>query len=397
MCLKAYEYYGKFTHYSLKFTDGSVISGHPLHDPKDAPGTTHGDRIVFGDVKAITLDLERSNLDFLDGRRVARDGAPYAKPGGEELVQLKTPTGKVITLDKSWLDEQHDAHMEARADLRSDVTALELEKPRIDPKKDDAAAKAAKEEQIAAINKRIEARNAAFLEMAKAKDLTPTLKLEVVGDPLVFLVKEGSTMRYGASELGYRENTLLHGKLITDAIQFNVDIIDLRQTKDHDKSLVWKHLPELKGRFIDYRDRQLKEFKEKRTKVAEPEKDEDAQRDAFRVEFSKNHEKFMSKDEAYEYLHASKHTILVPRAEKRFYSNFAPSLSPYYAIYFLMTGLHGLHVVGGAIVLSWFLFTGRKMYLSNPEHLANRVEVGGLFWHFVDLVWIFLFPLYYLM
>jgi heme/copper-type cytochrome/quinol oxidase subunit 3 len=37
------------------------------------------------------------------------------------------------------------------------------------------------------------------------------------------------------------------------------------------------------------------------------------------------------------------------------------------------------------------------MYRETPEHLANRVEVGGLFWHFVDLVWIFLFPLYYLM
>jgi len=100
---------------------------------------------------------------------------------------------------------------------------------------------------------------------------------------------------------------------------------------------------------------------------------------------------------AHDYLHEPEHTILLPRSEKRFYSNFSPSLSPYYAIYFLMTGLHGLHVVGGAIVLSYFLFTGRKMYLRNPEHLANRVEVGGLFWHFVDLVWIFLFPLYYLM
>ena len=40
---------------------------------------------------------------------------------------------------------------------------------------------------------------------------------------------------------------------------------------------------------------------------------------------------------------------------------------------------------------------GRKMYDSNPDWLANRVEVGGLFWHFVDLVWIFLFPILYLM
>jgi cytochrome c oxidase subunit 3 len=37
------------------------------------------------------------------------------------------------------------------------------------------------------------------------------------------------------------------------------------------------------------------------------------------------------------------------------------------------------------------------MYLSNPEWLANRVEIGGLFWHFVDLVWIFVFPILYLM
>jgi heme/copper-type cytochrome/quinol oxidase subunit 3 len=62
-----------------------------------------------------------------------------------------------------------------------------------------------------------------------------------------------------------------------------------------------------------------------------------------------------------------------------------------------MTGLHGLHVIGGALVLAYYLFFGKKMYLSNPEWLANRVEVGGLFWHFVDLVWIFLFPILYLM
>ena len=39
----------------------------------------------------------------------------------------------------------------------------------------------------------------------------------------------------------------------------------------------------------------------------------------------------------------------------------------------------------------------KGLYRRNPEWLANRVEVGGLFWHFVDLVWIFLFPILYLM
>jgi hypothetical protein len=89
--------------------------------------------------------------------------------------------------------------------------------------------------------------------------------------------------------------------------------------------------------------------------------------------------------------------LSVPREQIGFASKFAPSWNTYYAIYFTITGLHGLHVVGGAIVLAYYLFFGRKMYDENPEWLANRVEVGGLFWHFVDLIWIFVFPILYLM
>ncbi len=89
--------------------------------------------------------------------------------------------------------------------------------------------------------------------------------------------------------------------------------------------------------------------------------------------------------------------VEIPRENVGFTSTFTPKWNTYYAIYFTITGLHGLHVIGGAIVLGYYLFFGRKMYDSNPEWLANRVEVGGLFWHFVDLVWIFLFPILYLM
>ena len=78
-------------------------------------------------------------------------------------------------------------------------------------------------------------------------------------------------------------------------------------------------------------------------------------------------------------------------------SNHGPKYNTFYAIYFTLTGLHALHVVGGAVVLGYYFFRGHVMYRRNPEHLANRVEVGGLFWHFVDLVWIFLFPLLYLL
>ncbi|MFU8892014.1 MAG: cytochrome c oxidase subunit 3 [Luteolibacter sp.] len=89
--------------------------------------------------------------------------------------------------------------------------------------------------------------------------------------------------------------------------------------------------------------------------------------------------------------------LTVPRENIHFASKFTPAWNTYYAIYFAITAIHGLHVIGGAIVLGYYLFFGRKMYLSNPEWLANRVEVGGLFWHFVDLVWIFAFPIFYLM
>lgn len=89
--------------------------------------------------------------------------------------------------------------------------------------------------------------------------------------------------------------------------------------------------------------------------------------------------------------------LTVPRENVGFAAKFSPAWNTYYAIYFTITGLHGLHVIGGALVLAYYLFFGRKMFLSNPEWLANRVEIGGLFWHFVDLVWIFVFPILYLM
>lgn len=81
-------------------------------------------------------------------------------------------------------------------------------------------------------------------------------------------------------------------------------------------------------------------------------------------------------------------------------STFAPRHSTYFATYFLITGLHGLHVLGGVLVFLYLWLPikgGTKLYYRNPEHLANRVEVAGLFWHFVDLVWIFVFPIFYLL
>ncbi len=70
-----------------------------------------------------------------------------------------------------------------------------------------------------------------------------------------------------------------------------------------------------------------------------------------------------------------------------------PGASGFWSFYFIMTGLHGLHVVGG-VVINAALWVAAVRGRLLP--IAQRVEYAGLYWHFVDLVWIFLFPLLYL-
>jgi len=81
----------------------------------------------------------------------------------------------------------------------------------------------------------------------------------------------------------------------------------------------------------------------------------------------------------------------------KFEHHLYPSHDNFMATYFTLTGLHGLHVLGGMIVIAYLLGPGSKMWRTEPERYTNRVEVIGLYWHFVDLVWIFLFPTLYLL
>jgi heme/copper-type cytochrome/quinol oxidase subunit 3 len=74
-----------------------------------------------------------------------------------------------------------------------------------------------------------------------------------------------------------------------------------------------------------------------------------------------------------------------------------PWHSTFFAIYFTLTGLHGLHIIGGIVVMLYLAGPGAGLWKRNPEQFANRVEYTGLYWHFVDLVWIFLFPVLYLL
>ena len=62
----------------------------------------------------------------------------------------------------------------------------------------------------------------------------------------------------------------------------------------------------------------------------------------------------------------------------------------FWSFYYTMTGLHALHVIGGMVIMALISFDIRKGYN------YQRVELIGIYWHFVDLVWIFLFPLLYI-
>ena len=82
----------------------------------------------------------------------------------------------------------------------------------------------------------------------------------------------------------------------------------------------------------------------------------------------------------------------------KFHHGIYPSSSTFMGIYFTLTGLHGLHIIGGMIVMGYmWLPMGSELWETDPEHFTNRVENAGLYWHFVDLVWIFLFPILYLL
>jgi len=75
--------------------------------------------------------------------------------------------------------------------------------------------------------------------------------------------------------------------------------------------------------------------------------------------------------------------------------NFQQHTQIFFSLYFTMTGLHAIHMIIGVglmLVIAWMAHKGKF-----DEHYYTPVEMSGLYWHFVDLVWIFLFPLLYLL
>jgi cytochrome c oxidase subunit 3 len=78
----------------------------------------------------------------------------------------------------------------------------------------------------------------------------------------------------------------------------------------------------------------------------------------------------------------------------KFHHGLYPGTNLFFSLYFMMTGLHGAHVLLGMAVLTYVIVLSRRGRLSASYY--TPVEMSGLYWHFVDLVWIYLFPLLYL-
>ncbi len=360
MVIKSFEYRAKFTHYSATLTDGTILTGH----------LPHGFEIEFGGVNELTLTVA--------GRKSAVDADPvsYVLPYIKgDAPKFKTEDGKEITLDaNSFAQLRAEAHGKAEAKAKADNM---LQVPNW------------------------------TIKLTAASPITFSFP------PSKLLAKPA----LDAKSITFRDGTLIEGKIINDKMTLEVDGVDLRGTPEKDKSLAWNehYLGSVwKNAFIHQRDEAIAEFNKEFNDgnggtTRDPTKSASQQKKLFYMHIEsatpaahgEEGPKHSAEAHAPAEEHGAAHThhpeLHLERKDVLFYSNFTPKLNSYYAIYFTLTGLHGLHVIAGASVLAYFLiFDGRRLR-EDPEHMANRVEVGGLFWHFVDLVWIFLFPLLYLL
>ena len=74
-----------------------------------------------------------------------------------------------------------------------------------------------------------------------------------------------------------------------------------------------------------------------------------------------------------------------------------PATNNFLGLYFTLTGLHAAHVAGGLVVNGYLWVTGGTMWRVAPQRFASRVRVAAIYWYFVDVVWLVMFPTLYLL
>ena len=94
--------------------------------------------------------------------------------------------------------------------------------------------------------------------------------------------------------------------------------------------------------------------------------------------------------EVHEHVSEMIHKMKLPGTPEQ----YLKQMQIFFSFYFVMTGLHALHMIIGVGIFVWLTLKARRGAFSPAQH--NAVEICGLYWHFVDIVWIFLYPLLYL-
>lgn len=407
MIIKLTEYGTKFHHYGVRLQDGSVLEGH----------LPQGYQIKFGDVKKIVLASRASDTGLM-GLSVSNPGSDagflsYIEGGGTPAVTDEDH--KDLTLDSGTVSKLVGENRKSAQKMIADRAKADHTIKKLDTTVD-------KDSNPDYTNAQ------AFLKDPK-NQVKATVTLEAK-QPIKFSVPPGKLASYDGTHAVFHDGTTIEGKLEDDSMRLLADRVDLRMLiPDSEKNVskafgyaeksdAWRILgSEWQEAFVKHK----AQFMSKHGGSKATFDDADLAREAFTMSLevkeggagstppapaaAKAGEKAeVAAPAAEEHKpaaaaghHLEEPEVSIQKKDIAFYSNFTPKYHNYYAIYFALTSLHGLHIIGGAIVLGYFLLFGRKLYEQNPEHMANRVEVGGLFWHFVDVVWMVLFPVLYLM
>jgi len=442
MVLKGVEYNVKLHHQAVRLDDYSIIEGHLGYEMED------GELVLDHNGKKIEENMIR--LEVVAGDKITFSSVRFHADWVEELIAEAAYSGAKLSLAANITGDENKAdqgkvHFKKgtplSVDLLKKIKAVHLEARAHNA---ELRTRALRQEWVVAKKENPGKKDWELSEGVSidVNALNPLLLTELgtaafAIDGTAELLFKPRNVKEGQESSRLRDDTVIQGKLMESPMVFhNVDAIDFQHLvmveekkgispeKAIENSWLMKNnefvreawawhlqrVEQLKKKLID-RHGYKKDSDGNLTDVPkrEPTHKElyrigwkdlaEKGEEQFKIELSaaeKGKENFMGPN----YKARGEDTfpeLSIPREEIRFAAKFAPAWNTYYAIYFTMTGLHGLHVIGGALVLAYYLFFGRKMYLENPEWLANRVEIGGLFWHFVDLVWIFVFPILYLM
>ncbi|HZD03377.1 MAG TPA: cytochrome c oxidase subunit 3, partial [Longimicrobiales bacterium] len=86
---------------------------------------------------------------------------------------------------------------------------------------------------------------------------------------------------------------------------------------------------------------------------------------------------------------------ILPGPYYRFRELTGPGPEAFFNLYYVMTGLHALHVTVGVALLAWIAWRSWRLHFGSRYH--TPLELTGMYWHLVDLLWLFLWPFFYLM